>query len=147
MASITATQAPPPAVGDDGAMTDRGHVADWVAAYERAWRSPGTDALSDLFTESASYSPSPWAEPHVGFDAIGRFWEAARTGPDEGFELQSEVVAVEGSTAVVRVAVAYDDGHRWRDLWVLRMADDGRCEHFEEWPFAPGQPDGHEADQ
>jgi len=34
-------------------------------------------------------------------------------------------------------------GRPWRDLWVLRFAADGRCSSFEEWPFAPGQPDGH----
>ncbi|WP_327035397.1 hypothetical protein [Micromonospora ureilytica] len=35
----------------------------------------------------------------------------------------------------------------YRDLWVMRFADDGRCRSFEEWPFWPGQqppdsPDG-----
>ena len=38
-------------------------VTDWVARYERAWRSPGTDALDELFTETASYLPSPWVQP------------------------------------------------------------------------------------
>jgi hypothetical protein len=33
---------------------------------------------------------------------------------------------------------------RWLDLWVLRFDDAGRCTAFEEWPFAPGQADGHE---
>ena len=26
-----------------------------------------------------------------------------------------------------------------RDLWVLRLGDDGRCSWFEEWPFWPEQ--------
>ena len=33
---------------------------------------------------------------------------------------------------------------RWRDLWVIRFDGEGRCVAFEEWPFAPGQRDGHE---
>ena len=41
-----------------------------------------------------------------------------------------------------RVEVVYAH-ERWRDLWVLRFDDDGRCRAFEEWPFAPDQPDGH----
>ena len=45
--------------------------------------------------------------------------------------------------AVVRVHVDYDDGQRWRDLWLLTLDEHGRCEHFEEWPFAPDQDDGH----
>lgn len=53
-------------------------------------------------------------------------------------------VAVDGDTAVVRVQVDYarPESGRWRDLWVLRFATDGRCVHFEEWPFAPDQPGG-----
>ena len=59
--------------------------------------------------------------------------------------MTSDIVAVDGATAVVRLAVDYGDpgGRRWRDLWVLRFDDDGRCSAFEEWPFAPGQDDGH----
>ena len=127
-------------------MTDRAAVTDWVVRYERAWRSSGTDELDRLFAEDASYSPSPWAEPMLGLAAIRRFWDAARDGPDEGFDVGSEVVAVDGDLAVVRVGVDYHDGQRWRDLWVLSLADDGRCRHFEEWPFTADQPDGHEDD-
>ena len=56
--------------------------------------------------------------------------------------MTSSVVAVEG-----RWRRAGRGGLRargaWRDLWVLRFDDDGRCLAFEEWPFAPDQPDGH----
>ena len=55
-------------------------------------------------------------------------------------------MAIDASVAVVRVAVDYDDGQRWRDLWVLTLDGSGRCERFEEWPFAANQSDGHEAD-
>jgi hypothetical protein len=57
--------------------------------------------------------------------------------------MTTEIVAVEGSTAVVRVYVDYADGERSRDLWLLELNDEGRCDHFEEWPFAPDQDDGH----
>jgi hypothetical protein len=36
-------------------MTDRTTVSRWLAAYEAAWRAPGTDQLADMFTEDASY--------------------------------------------------------------------------------------------
>lgn len=128
-------------------MTDRAAVQDWLARYERAWRAPGTAALDELFTETASYAPSPWASPILDLVSLRRFWEAARDGPDEAFRMISEIVAVEGRTAVVRVRVDYDDGQRWRDLWLLTLEDEGRCEHFEEWPFAPDQDDGHSDDR
>jgi ketosteroid isomerase-like protein len=117
-----------------------------VRAYESAWRTAGTDALAHLFAPDVVYLPSPWAEPVSGLAAVSRFWEAERDGPDEVFELGSEVVALDGSVAVVRVSVDYEDvtSGRWRDLWVLRFDGHGRCTAFEEWPFAPGQNDGHE---
>jgi hypothetical protein len=61
--------------------------------------------------------------------------------------MASEIVAVDGRTAVVRVHVDYDDGQRWRDLWLFTLDDRGLCEHFEEWPFAPDQEDGHRDEQ
>ncbi len=124
---------------------DRTAVAKWVAEYERLWRSPGTELLAELFVPDASYLPSPWARPLEGLDAIARFWEAERVGPDEEFTMSSNVVTVDAGTAVVRVLVKYGAlGRRpWRDLWVLSFAEDGRCSSFEEWPFAPDQPSGH----
>jgi hypothetical protein len=81
----------------------------------------------------------------LGLEALARFWEAGRDGTDERFTLSHELGAVDGATAVVQVAVDYlgRDTTRWRDLRVLRLAEDGRCVAFEEWPFAPHQPDGH----
>jgi len=124
---------------------DRETVAGWVEAYEQAWRTPGTGQLGELFSPEVSYVPSPWSPSVSGIEELTRFWETERDGPDEPFVLSQEVVAVDGSTAVVRVSVDYlgPDTDRWRDLWVLRFAEDGRCTVFEEWPFAPDQPDGH----
>jgi ketosteroid isomerase-like protein len=127
---------------------DRPGVERWVAAYERAWRTAGVAVLADLFAPDVAYRPSPWAQPVEGLDSLGRFWEDERAGPDEQFTMGAEVVATDGDVAVVRVRVDYADpsSGRWRDLWVLRFAPDGRCAAFEEWPFAPGQPDGREPD-
>jgi len=124
---------------------DRAAVEMWVAGYEAAWRTPGTDVLADLFTADVTYLPSPWAAPLRGLEALGRFWEEERDGPDENFEMQHQIVAVDGDTAVVRLDVEYSDDEigRWRDLWVMAFAPDGRCAAFEEWPFSPDQPDGH----
>ena len=125
---------------------DRAVAEKWVADYERLWRTPGVDHLEQLFLPDAAYRPSPWADPVEGLDAIAEFWDAERDSADEDFTMASDVVAVDGATAVVRVQVGY--GHpvssRWRDLWVIRFGEDGRCASFEEWPFAPSQPDGHD---
>jgi len=118
---------------------DRERVAAWVAAYERAWRTPGTEPLHELFTADAAYRTAPFEEPFRGLDVIAAMWEAGRTSPDEEFELDFEVVACERERAVVRLDVRYGDPtpRVYRDLWVLEFDEDGRCASFEEWPFWP----------
>jgi len=119
---------------------ERADVEAWIANYERAWRTAGIDPLDELFTDGASYRMSPYEEPARGLAAIGELWERERVGAEEKFELSSELVAIDGDTAVARIEVAYGAGAEYRDLWVMRFAPDGRCQEFEEWPFWPGQP-------
>jgi uncharacterized protein (TIGR02246 family) len=117
-------------------------VEDWIAAYERAWRTRGTELLAGLFTDDATYSQSPFDPPVAGLPAIAEMWQATRASADEPFTMTSEVVAVDGDVGVARIEVHYDEPrpHEYRDLWIMRFAPDGRCAAFEEWPFWPGQP-------
>jgi ketosteroid isomerase-like protein len=118
---------------------DRAELQTWVQAYERAWRTQGTAALGALFAEDATYRTAPFEEPFRGLSAIARMWEEARSRPDEAFELESEVVAVEGDIGVVRLEVRYGEPtpQTYRDLWIVRLDSEGRCTTFEEWPFWP----------
>ena len=122
-------------------MVVRSQVTGWITDYERAWRTPGTALLRDLFTEDASYQQTPYDVPILGLIDIASMWEEEREGPDEVFTMTSEVVAVEGDTAVVRVQVEYGDPvtQEYLDLWLIRFDADGRCVLFEEWPFWPEQ--------
>ena len=122
-------------------MVARSQVTNWITDYERAWRTPGTALLRDLFTDDASYQQTPYDVPILGLIDIASMWEEEREGPDEVFTVTSEVVAVEGETAVVRVQVEYGDPvtQEYLDLWVIRFNPNGRCVSFEEWPFWPGQ--------
>ena len=116
----------------------RADVMRWVVGYEQAWRDGDLEAVETLFTEEARYRPSPYDESEVGQDAIKAFWL-----DDEGevFTVEAEPVAVEGRDAVVRVKVVYGDPVRqeYLDLWVIRFAEDGRAEDFEEWAYWPGR--------
>ena len=118
---------------------DRAQLSDWLVGYERAWRSPGTEALADLFTADAIYSTGPYTKPHRGLAAIALMWEAERLGPGEEFEMSREIVAVEGDTGVARIEVSYEPpkDNEYRDLWIVRLDQSGRCFQFEEWPFWP----------
>lgn len=116
-------------------------VQKWLAGYEQAWRSIGTSGLAALFTSDIRYRPSPWRDPVTGVNTLGTWWEGERDEPDEGFTVGYEVLAVDGSVAVVRVEVDYasEEGNHgeWRNLWLLTFAQDGRVSAFEEWPFTP----------
>ncbi len=118
---------------------DRDEVMRWVAKYEHAWREGDLAAVEQLFTDDCHYRPSPYDESEVGHDAIKAFW---LDDEDEVFTLQAEAVAIEDRHAVVRVEVHYGDPVRqeYRDLWVVRFAEDGRVEDFEEWAYWPGKP-------
>ncbi|MFY1674134.1 nuclear transport factor 2 family protein [Plantactinospora sp. WMMB334] len=116
---------------------DRTRVQQWIAGYERAWRTPGTETLSTLFTSDATYLQGPYHEPVVGLRDICTMWEAERDGHDEEFGMSSEIIAVDGDVAVARLEVRYGTGQEFRDLWLMTFAGDGRCVAFEEWPFSP----------
>ena len=123
-------------------VTDRATVSRWLAGYEAAWRAPGTRDLAGLFTGDATYLQSPYEQPITGLDAIRRMWEEEREGADDVFTLAADILAADGPVAVVRAEVRYGDPPRqeYRDLWIIRLADDGRCIWFEEWPYWPGLP-------
>jgi len=123
-------------------VTDRATVSRWLAGYEAAWRAPGTEGLAGLFTGDASYRQSPYEPPVTGLDAIRRMWEEERESPDEVFTLATDILAVDGAVAVVRAEVLYGDPPRqeYRDLWVIRLTDNGLCTWFEEWPYWPARP-------
>jgi hypothetical protein len=48
-------------------------------------------------------------------------WDDEREGPDEIFTIATDILAVDGPTAVVRVEVRYGDPlrHEYRDLWIM----------------------------
>lgn len=113
-------------------------IERWIDDYVEAWRTPGTDTVTTLFSPEATYSQGPYRDPVRGLAAIAEMWEAERP-EGERFDISHEVVATEGDTSVVRVEVDYRAPHeqQWRDLWIVVLGADGRCRHFEEWPFAP----------
>jgi hypothetical protein len=117
----------------------REDLAAWLQAYERLWRTAGSDGLAEIFSEDAGYVTSPFSEPFSGLAAISEMWEDERLGPDEDFTLKSEIVAVDGDTGVARIEVQYGPprDQMYRDLWIVVIGADGRCTRFEEWPFWP----------
>src|SRR4029450_9504558 len=82
---------------------DRAGLQAWVALYGRAWRTPATELLAELFAPEATYQTAPFEEPFQGLPAIAAMWEAEREGPEEVFAIDSEVVGGEGGTGGARL--------------------------------------------
>ena len=85
----------------------------------------GTEGLAEILTGDAMYRLSPYEEPVVGLDSVRRMWDEKRDGPDEVFTLATEILAVDGPTAVVRAEVLLRcQGQSW-PAW--RSCGRGAC--------------------
>ena len=117
-------------------MTDA--VTTWVEGYRRAWESNQPDDIRAIFTEDASYYGGPHEEPWVGHPAIVAGW-LDHQDPPGSTTFEWHPVAVEGNVAVVQCVSGYGDGPKggtYDNLWVIRLADDGRATEFTDWYIA-----------
>jgi len=87
-------------------------VRRWQAGYEADRRAPRTGRLADLITADATYLQSPYERPLTGLPAIARMCEEEREGPGEVFTVTTDLLAVDGPTAVVPALVIYGDPPR-----------------------------------
>jgi ketosteroid isomerase-like protein len=118
---------------------NRDDVMRWVARYEDVWGARDPERVPEIFSADVTYWRSPYDDPLRGIDAVKAFW---LDDDDQFFTMEASVVAVDGDDAVVRAQVRYGDPvhQEYRDLWVLHFRDDGRVDHFEEWPYWPDKP-------
>ena len=119
---------------------NRSEVQNWVDSYVAAWRSPSKEKLAEIFTADVRYQlhqAPPWNQSLSGLAELAVYWEHVSAEQGE-FELESEIVALEGNVAVVNVDVTYAtaDPAQWHNVWIIRFAAENRCESYEEWPFA-----------
>jgi hypothetical protein len=115
-----------------GAMTDSATVSTWITAYRTAW---GTNADADiraLFTEDGEYRFGPSEDPVRGLDAIVATWISRAEAPDDT-TFSWELIGIDGDLAFVQGKVDYTDGQLFDNLWVIRLAADGRASSFTEW--------------
>jgi uncharacterized protein (TIGR02246 family) len=116
---------------------DRTDVERWLAAYRRAWQTDDPRDIAALFTEDAIYAPRPFGQPWNGRDAIVAKW--IELGDSKiPWEFESELVAIEGDTGVVRGLTRYPAHDKepekvYSNIFVIRLALDGRASSFAEW--------------
>ncbi len=109
----------------------------WLDGYRRAWKTDDAEQIGALFTDDAVYSPGPFSEPWRGREAIVANW-IERGDSQADWRFESEVLAVEGETGVVRGETTYpahgDEPERvYSNVWVISLAPDGRARSFAEW--------------
>lgn len=113
-------------------MTDS-TVANWLEAYRRAWTSNDPDDIRALFTADAEYYTAPFRPPWRGREEIVDGWLGRRDQPGD-WTFRSEILLESPDLSVVRGWTTYRDPERaYSNLWLLRMASDGRCRQFTEW--------------
>ena len=124
-------------------MTDRVIAEDWLRRYRVAWESNDEDDIRGLFTDDAVYNYHPHEpEPVVGIEAIVASWLENRDEPGDT-EFEGRVLAVDGDLAILQCVTTYvteAPPKTYDNLWVVRLAGDGRASEFTEW-YILRQPD------
>lgn len=109
-------------------------LRSWVDRYRDAWESNDPEGIGSLFTDDARYLTEPYADPTEGRDAIVAAWLDSRDEPGQT-DFRYEVMAIAGDLGFVRCWTTYHDPpeREYSNLWVVKLAEDGRCEEFTEW--------------
>ena len=109
----------------------------WLDRYQAAWRTDDPAQIGALFTDEATYTTLPFREPKRGRDAIVAWWVSQGDSQNQ-WRFESERLVVEGENGVVQGLTTYpahDDEPEevYSNIWVIRLAPDGRATSFAEW--------------
>jgi SnoaL-like domain len=122
----------------------RDAVEAWLRAHDAAWRAADPVAIAALFAPDAVYHLGPWDTPWRGLegpfrgaDAIAEGWIAGGIA-GEAFDADAEILAIDGSRAVVRRRITYHEPggcveNRYDTCWVIDFDAEGRCIEYQEW--------------
>ena len=108
-------------------------ISSWVQRYLDAWGTNDAADIGDLFTEDAEYFTAPYRQPWRGRENIVENW-LKRKDEQGSWGFRFEVLAVAERLGFVRGWTEYEEEHkRYSNLWVIRLAGDGRAAAFTEW--------------
>ena len=115
----------------------RADFEHWLADYRDAWATDDPAQVGALFTEDATYSPSPFSKAWEGREANVANW-IERGDSQNPWQFESELLAIEGDTGVLRGVTTYpahgeEKEEVYSNIWVIRLARDGRARSFAEW--------------
>jgi uncharacterized protein (TIGR02246 family) len=112
-------------------MSNLADVRRWIDGYVKAWNSNDPNDIRDLFTEDAEYSTEPYKPSWRGSDAIVKGWLDHQDKPGETTFVW-EPLQLTDDLAIITGTTTYPD-LTYSNLWIIRLAEDGRCQSFAEW--------------
>jgi hypothetical protein len=111
----------------------------WMDGYVQAWTDNDPDSIRMLFTEAAVYDPQTEGGEWDGIEEIVDNWIEIEDDP-ENWEFQwlplvetDDLAVVMGRTRYLNPLMTY------RNLFVIRFSEDGRCSDFTEWYIEESQ--------
>jgi ketosteroid isomerase-like protein len=118
-------------------VSTAGHeaVERWLTAYGEAWETRDPAAAAGLFTEDATYAWGPFEEPLRGSEAIRERWADVTSGQSD-VAFGYEVLGVVGAGGVARWWCSFVVGEirvELEGIFLIVLAEDGRCREFREW--------------
>ena len=108
-------------------------LADWMAAYERAWASNDSEEIGALFTDDALYFTTPFREPWRGRQEIVDGWLDRKDDPGDWMFAWQPLVDTPELAIITGTTTYRDPPLIYSNLWQLRLEGDGRCSEFTEW--------------
>ena len=113
---------------------DEAAIRQLFAATITAWDEADAEAFGAAFTEDAVYRDGPTnSAPWIGHEGIIAGWLDAQDAPGD-VEFTWEPLALEGEVAVLRCVSDYvKSGRVYDNLWVIRLAPDGRASEYTDW--------------
>jgi hypothetical protein len=112
-------------------MSER--LDQWMDGYVLAWSSNEAEHIRALFTEDAVYDPQTADGEWDGIEEIVARWQEIDDEEDNWVFQWRPLVDTDG-LAIVTGRTRYEEPPAsYRNLFVIRFADDGRCYDFTEW--------------
>jgi hypothetical protein len=109
------------------------HLDDWMDGYVLAWSTNDAGHISALFTPTAVYDPQTADGEWEGLDEIIERWQEIDDQEDNwDFEWMPLVETDELAVVTGRTRY-YDPPASFRNLFVIRFDEEGRCYDFTEW--------------
>jgi hypothetical protein len=120
----------------------------WLDAYGQAWETSDADSAAKLFTEEGIYAWGPFHEPIRGLRAIREAWANATQSRQKDIRFGYEILGfTEDGRGIARwwasmLALPSRTPTKMEGIFLVTLADDGRCAEFREWwnedPVATG---------